>query len=439
MKPPSPVGIIVVLLLHLFAFTTSPAAAQNRSEPDAVVAALNAWRLQEGLWPLRPNDTLRAMAEDQASYLLTLAALPEGGDIHLGRAGETPRDRARGAPYHWPTYNRPEQIAVTEIAYDGLNVNAALRFWESSTVHRGAALSPVYREVGVAAVPHDGGTLYIVVLGARPNVLPALVNATAGTLYLSDERYSYASGARWIHNTASVRLFDGEGRPLGSGWQPWQMTLPLPENAGDRLFVMLSDGAVDVLTEVRLGRDVALLPEGLIAQLPTPAPQATAITVVTPTPGVPSASSTPITVPGATVTPRAPAIATSTPRAAPGGDLTLIYDARSLTIVNSAGSAIDVTGLALEQGARRLVAAEWQTPWLSGTLTALAARDCLQVWSWNEASDPPAPADCRFVRGAITIAPDERPWLGAPFNVSRNGERLAACAPAPGKCSFSLR
>lgn len=50
------------------------------------------------------------MAEDQASYLLTLAALPEGGDIHLGRGGETPRDRARLAPYNWPTYNRPSKL-----------------------------------------------------------------------------------------------------------------------------------------------------------------------------------------------------------------------------------------------------------------------------------------------------------------------------------------
>ena len=434
----SHLGLLIALLLFLFAALPSPAAAQDSSQANSVIAALNAWRLEQGLWPLRPNETLQDMAEDQAAYLQTLSALPEGGDIHLGRSGDTPRDRARHAPYNWPSYNRPEQIAVTEIAYEGRNVNAAIRFWQSSPVHRGAALSPVYREVGVAAVTHNGSTLYLVVLGARPNVLPAQVDARAEMLYLSDERFTYASGDRWIDNVTRVRFFDAEGRPLGSSWQPWQMALPLPDGAGDRLFVMTTDGTVDVLTEVDLQEDAALLPAGVVAQLPSATPAATAIAIVTPVPGTPGASRTPITIPGTTVTP-APAAATPTPRAPSSGDLTLIYDARSLTIYNSTGDAVDLTGLTLEQGAFRLDVADWQTPWLSGTLSAFAARDCLQVWSWTEASDPPAPGDCRFLRGAITIDPDDRPWLDAPFNVSRNGQRLATCAPAPDACSFALR
>lgn len=432
--------MISTLLLIALSMLPAPAAAQDTREAGTVIAALNAWRLEQGVWPLRLNDTLRALAEDQASYLLSLAALPEGGEIHRGRGGEFPPERARRAPYNWPSYNRPEQIALTEIAYDGRDVGAALGFWKSSPLHRTAALNPVYREVGVAALPDGEGYLYIVVLGARPNVLPALVNPDAGLLYLSDERYSYASGDRWIHNAARVRFFDAEGRPLGNGWQPWQMTLPLPLDAGDRLFVMTSDGMVDVLTEVDLQESAALLPQGMVARVPSPTPGASSTPIAIAGPTVtPGATSTPITVLGPTPTPRA--LPGAAPSATPGagGDLTLIYDARSLTIQNSAGRAVDLTGLALEQGARRLSAGDWQTPWLSGTLSAFAARDCLQVWSWDEASDPPAPADCRYVRGAITIDPDERPWLGAPFDVSRNGERLATCPVAPGRCTFALR
>jgi len=432
--------LLGILLLLSLARLPAPTAAQDAPEAGAVIVALNAWRVQEGLWPLKPNPTLRALAEDQASYLLTLSALPEGGDIHLGRSGEQPPERARRAPYNWPSYSRPEQIALTEIAYDGRSASAALRFWKSSALHRSAALNIAYREVGVAALPDREGYLYIVVLGARPNVLPALADPAAGLLYLSDERYRFASGDRWIHNAARVRFFDAEGRPLGSGWQPWQMMLPLPPGAGDRLFVMVSDGTVEVLTEVQPQRDQVLLPAGMTARLPTPTPAA-AIATVTPLPGVIAASRTPIAVPGATSTPLTIVNATPTPRATPGavGDVTLIYDARSLSLYNSAGQALDLTGLALEQGAVRLGVAEWQTPWLSGTLTAFAARDCLQVWSWDEASDPPAPPDCRFVRGAITIDPDERPWLGGPFRASRDGTPLAACPAAPGRCSFALR
>lgn len=436
MKITTLLGLLICLMLALFA---PVAAAQGPSEADRVIAALNAWRLENGLWPLHENDTLQKMAEDQAAYLLTLSALPEGGDIHMGRNGEDPRARAQRSPYNWPTYTRPEQISVTEIAYDGRAVGAAMTFWRGSATHRGAALNSVYREVGAAALPHDGGYLYIVVLGARPNVLPALIDSANRLLYLSDERNGYARGGQWIQNASQVRFFDAEGRPLGSGWQPWARTLPLPQFGGDRLFVMLSDGRVDVLTEVDLQEDAALLPAGVVAQVPTSTPGATAIAISPPSPS-PAASSTPIVIPGTTVTPGASMSATPTPQPtqAGSGDVTLIYDARSLTVFNSTGRAIDVTGLLLEQGALRLMASQWQTPWLSGTLTAFAAGDCLQVSS-SEGGEPPAPGDCRFVRSAILIPASDRLWLGAPFNVTRNGVRLATCPPAPGRCSFALR
>ena len=434
-------ALLLTLLLLILTAQTSPASAQDPIQAERVIAAINAWRLEEGKWPLQPNDTLQKMAEDQAAYLLTLPALPEGGDIHIGRNGDDPRARARRAPYNWPTYTRPEQITVTEIAYDGRTVSAAMTFWRGSTIHRNAALNEIYREIGVAAMPHDDGYLYIVVLGARPNVLPALVDSQNRLLYLTDERNSYARGPQWIQSATRVRFFDAEGRPLGSGWQPWARMLPLPQSNGDRLFVMLSDGTVDVLTEVDMQEDAALLPQGMVAQLPSPTPASRSTLVATPGPtSTPGTSSTPIAIPGPTVTPGAGATATPTPQptASGSGDVTLIYDARSLTLYNSTGRAIDVTGLTIEQGALRLSSSQWQTQWLSGTLTEFAARDCLQVSTLGQ-PEPPPPGECRFLRSAILIPASDRPWLGAPFNVSRNGTRLATCPTAPARCSFSLR
>jgi hypothetical protein len=67
------------------------ASAQIANDPDAalnIIAHLNAWRLEAGMWPLKPNEILNALALDQASYLSTLADIPSGNAMHVGRNGE---------------------------------------------------------------------------------------------------------------------------------------------------------------------------------------------------------------------------------------------------------------------------------------------------------------------------------------------------------------
>ncbi|MBN2472591.1 MAG: hypothetical protein JXN59_17835, partial [Anaerolineae bacterium] len=57
-----------------------PALAQGglTSSPSAsgMLAALNEWRLEEGLAPLKPNPTLEALAYLQLQYILALPNIP---------------------------------------------------------------------------------------------------------------------------------------------------------------------------------------------------------------------------------------------------------------------------------------------------------------------------------------------------------------------------
>jgi uncharacterized protein YkwD len=228
----------------------------------ALIAALNEWRISTGLWPLRPNKMLEQMAVAQAEYVLSLPEIPDGGEIHTGPGGENPRQRA--VEYGWPYYGTSDRVAVTEIAYVGAGEDAALLFWESSPIHRQSALSAAYREVGVAALPHPYGFLYIVVLGARPNVLPVLIDPVESQLYLSTERYEYAATGGGIQEVVQVQVLpSAEGPVDDAAWTPWALTLPAPEGLGVPFYVVYSDGINQLITEVNPAVDVAWLPSNL--------------------------------------------------------------------------------------------------------------------------------------------------------------------------------
>jgi len=404
---------IALLLMVTLGAGMFPLASAQQSDSAALdlIAALNAWRIEGDLWPLKPNDTLETLAIAQAAYLLSLPELPD--DLHRGREGDYSPDRARRAG--WPTYGRADLVAVSEIAYAGASVDRAIAWWQQSTVHRNTVLNPAYREVGVAALPHPYGYLFIVVVGARPNVLPTLIDPETNTLYLSDERFTGAERSdAWLDHATQVRLFDAEGKPLDQEWQLWRLTLALPATAGDRIFVAYSDGKQEVLSEVRFDTDRALLPERLASQPPTATPAAP-----------------PDTLPLATSAPA--------PASAPAQqDVLLVYHSRALAVINTASHPLDLSGLELVQGATALPITRWQTPWLSGSLLAFPARDCLQVWSWNEPNELPKPNDCQTVRGIINVAPDQLFWARGDFEARWEGNTLARCLAEAGRCGFAL-
>jgi hypothetical protein len=411
--------LVIGLILSALGGMTPAAAQQDTDAALELIAALNAWRIDEGLWPLALNPTLERMAVAHATYLLTLPDLPEGGDIHLGPNNETPQDRARN-DYDWPVYGRADRIIIGENAHVGHSADQAITYWKGSDVHRRAALNPAYREVGVAALPHPFGHLYIAVFGGRPNVLPVQVDPAAGVMYLSNDSNTGACSGDWLCDATQIRLLDADGAPLGD-WQAWAATLPLP--AVDNFQVEFSDGQRQVVTAVNTATNRVLLPGQVVvaAVQETPAP-----TVEAPPAATPEPTSTPT--------------AEAAPPAASGGGKTvmLIYDARTLALINESGQELDLTGVTLVSGAGKLPVTAWDTQWLSKPLQAFPAGDCLQVWSWNEPDGFAQPRDCRYVRGIITIAPEGLFWGTNAFEVQANGFTLTRCQAGSGQCSFSL-
>ncbi|GAB4447733.1 MAG: hypothetical protein Kow00120_17810 [Anaerolineae bacterium] len=222
-----------------------------------VVTLLNAWRVRENLWPLRLNDTLTKMAEEQARYLQALPVWPD--DPHRDGQGRDAKRRARA--FGWPYYDNEGQVAADEIAYVGVSPNKALDYWKNSATHRGTVINPAFREVGVATASHPLGRVYIVVVGSRPNVLPALVEPEAGLLYLSTERYDWAGGDR-IQEATRFQVLAAADGPPASAWTPWQLSVAAPQGTAP-FFVLYSDGSHEVVTEVRPTVDVAWLPDVL--------------------------------------------------------------------------------------------------------------------------------------------------------------------------------
>jgi uncharacterized protein YkwD len=259
-------GLLAVYALIGLAVRETRVTAQAANDGAAaleIIGHLNAWRLEVGDWPLKPNETLNALALEQASYLSTMADIPGGNAMHMGRNGEGVRDRALYPQFNWPSYGG--SAAVAEVAYVG-TPESAIEFWRGSDIHRETITNPVVREIGVAAVPHQWGHVYIVVLGSRPDVLPALVDPRSNNLYLTQDAWKFGLG-----NIPPMRvmLFDSAGRALG-GWMDWSPTVPIPADITGKLFVLYDDGSSLSLAEVDLTRDLVLLPDFLPVVTPTP-------------------------------------------------------------------------------------------------------------------------------------------------------------------------
>lgn len=431
--------LVVVGLAILISFSLVPSsdAQEDDAAAQSVLQMLNGWRIDQGIWPLRENPVLDRMALAQATYILSLPSIPVEGNIHLGLMGETPPQRARLPQYNWPDYNNdPQNTAVGEIAYVGASVSAARNFWENSTIHRNTVLNSTYREVGVAALPHKYGRLYFVDFGARPDVLPAIADTRTKTLYLSNERYSYAR-APMIRNALQVRLFDADGRPLTDSWIDWKSSMPLPDTSGDKLYVEYTDGAgVMVLAEVPLDRTTSGgLPAVTIKPTSTPSLTPTLVPTI-----VPTSMPTP-TQPGFRPNPPTPPPTpppTLTPVVTTANNVLLLYDSRSFTLINSSSAPLNVQELVFTQGSLHFSVTRWQTQWLSGTLTALAGSDCLQAWSWTESSVLSKPSSCRQRRSVITLSPTLLFWKQGDFTVEWHGTTLATCHSSEDRCAFGL-
>lgn len=249
-----------------------PASAETTLDPSVilqtfsyaeleVIARINEWRIAEGGWPLKPNPTLRDMALAQGNYLLSLSVLPD--DLHTDAQGRNPRERALDPAFKWPHYAIKERIAIGENIYIGNNVNLAITYWQNSPIHREAATSTNYREVGAAVLPHPLGNIYVVVFGARPNILPALLDPVSDTLYLSAESYRYAAPGDWLTSVQGFQFIDSVLSPVdNSAWQPYNRQLDSPE-AQNFVIAYQGDEKKLLMTNFNPIEDIAWLPNNL--------------------------------------------------------------------------------------------------------------------------------------------------------------------------------
>ncbi|HLV37191.1 MAG TPA: CAP domain-containing protein [Spirillospora sp.] len=413
------IAFIILLVFHI------PGQAQDEALAMEIIARVNAWRIREGVWPLKPNDTLKNMALQQAQYIASLPALPD--DLHVDGRGLRPRERALLTPFNWPYYELPGQIAIGENAALG-TPDYALEFWQESALHARTALNPAYREVGVAALPYRNTILFIVVFGARPDVLPALVDPRDGrTIYLTNERFEYARFHDSMQVATKIQVFDSVGRPIYDEPIDWTQRISVPVEAGDAVYILSSDGEHSVISPVDLSRDRAILP---VATVPTEAP------VVT-TEAAPEIAATPTTAPVIQPTMTPVVVATDlVPQPDEQPDLLILYSNDTLDVLNVSGATAD-----------------WRTLAFHGTidfpfthftrvtqfpLEALPNRHCLQIRSQTISGDVVKQENCSWVRSLITVSPDRLFWAQGPFEVQHNGLTITTCEPGAGVCVVDL-
>jgi uncharacterized protein YkwD len=443
----------LLLIAAVLLFPASPTRAQSDAESAArdIVAQINAYRLENNLQPLAVNTRLETMARDQALYVTSLPTLPEGNDMHIDGSGRTPRQRALLDSYHWETYGSDVQVSVGENAGEG-SVSFVMNFWKNSDIHNQALLNPTYREIGAWAIPDKYGYVIFVDLGGRPDVLPVLVDPLTNELYISNEYYTRGNGD-WLREAKTIRLFNASGEPL-TDVIPWQNQMPVPANAGDKLFVLFDDGRTQLIQQVDLQRDWVMLPDTLALEPSAAAPAGEAAASATPVPTVaptlPAASATPVpaaatavptpTTSAASLAPTLPApAATQPPTPVPAApDIRLIYDAHSLALLNISDRRIDISSVAITGGGITLATTRW-TVVAPVLLDDFMVGGCLQVWSWDEPVDLPQPSACTIRLSYIYTAPGTLFWTQGDFSITQGGAVIATCAKGAGTCDAALR
>ncbi len=402
--------LILILCLAVGQFIFAPrmtfAQDNNKDLATQVLTLVNNWRVQEGLWPLKVNPTLETMALAQAKYVLpkldTIAASDDETLYHKDDQGRMPQQRA-AQTYNWPTYGTTLQIEVGENAGVG----------HDSAIHKKAALSPVYREVGIAVVQIKTDYLFIMDMGARPGVLPAYVNDAGDTLYPTDERSKYASVK--IDGT-QVRVFDAQGKALTKS-TPWAQSISLPKGLEGSIFVLFTNGSFQAMTQVTLPSSNVIPP--------TNTPKGITATPEEPTPSSGQADAQPtavVAVPTATSTPKPSGQAAT---------VVLIYDQHSLVVYNNAGKKINLSRFSVGSGIGKVGIESWSKV-APVPVGVFPAANCLQIAI--NGVDASVPSVCKAVRAQVIMNPANAFWKQGTFDVKIGTTVLVTCKADDGRC-----
>jgi uncharacterized protein YkwD len=156
--------LLLLILMLLFNF---PLQAQ-----DAVgdlLGRINTLRTGLGLAPYTLHPALTAAAQSHGQWMAAT-----GQVTHVQDDGSNPASRAAAAGYvsQW----------VSENIYMGglAAVDSAWNFWTNSSVHYAGLTSINYQHIGIAAVPGEHGTAFVLVFGVPAGAVTTTAN-TAGT------------------------------------------------------------------------------------------------------------------------------------------------------------------------------------------------------------------------------------------------------------------
>ena len=155
--------LVLILIFSLIMLAVSPyelAAASTPPKPGEmpavsgadVIAAINNYRVANGLAALSSNSLLNSLAQAQSSYQATISTV-----THTGSDGSSPSDRASAAGY-----GGGSGFYFSEIIYGGYNasVSDAMTWWQNSSTHNYYILRDYYVEIGAAVVTSDGRNYY---------------------------------------------------------------------------------------------------------------------------------------------------------------------------------------------------------------------------------------------------------------------------------------
>jgi hypothetical protein len=285
---------------------SGPAGAQDPA--GDLLALINNARLVQGLPPYVISAELATAAQRHSD---DLAATGQVG--HTGSDGSSDVQRVLDAGYS-PYEFGP---VVGENVYGGPGgAEVPFSAWMGTPAARSNLLHAKYREVGIGvASDAQGRAFWTVTFGARPNVLPVLINdgvdsvdTITVTLRLVPENVVPEGRGTAMGQPIEYRASTGP-QFIGVEWGPWaeRVGFVLDEGPGQQtVYVQLRDAAgrtaISWVSVALTGLEVTVTPTGL-AETPTPGtPTATATRAATATPATPTP--TPQT-PTATVPPSA--------------------------------------------------------------------------------------------------------------------------------------
>ena len=125
-------------------------------DPQAALAAVNAFRTANGLGPLVLDERLSRAAAMQSE-----AQAGRSWIGHYGPDGSTAKARAQRAGFH-------AKIASENVASGQKSFGDVMHFWEESPGHRTNLLRPNVTAIGVAMAKNESGRPYwTLVLGAE--------------------------------------------------------------------------------------------------------------------------------------------------------------------------------------------------------------------------------------------------------------------------------